>query len=427
MGNVLQNCSPDGIPLSDINLNNPTSMCLIKYIAVGGINNLSANIIDQHKYATSSDGITWNGKGKGVFHYYAYSVAIGKDNLGNNLWVSVGTGISNTIASSIDGNTWTERGRAFSNYGKKVKFGRDGTNNFLWVAVGIGTNTISTSTNGTTWTGRGSTIFYMGNGIDYDKVNNLWIAVGDPSTLQPFNLQFSIATSTNGTQWTGSLQRNTMDVGNDVALGKDGNRNLLWVAVGRKGLFGSTYVYSNDGNNWFSGTNLFKSYGSGVAYNGSNLWVAVGDNGYATSSNGQTWTSYTNTLVNYNQIIYGDNLWIAVNGSNTTNKESIATSTNGTVWNVRDSNIISTRGIMYNFLPPVVSSEITLTVSGGSKNSNNTITLLNDSITTNTFITTFNKTYGEPIRKIGIIFKTKPILLIHYILMIIICIVHSII
>ena len=414
MGNVLQNCPPSGVLFSSINLSNPAGTCqeIIKYIAVGGINNTTAIESQQHKYATSSDGITWNGKGRGVFQYYAYSVAIGKDNLGNNLWVSVGVGVNDTIASSINGTQWTARGRAFSNYGLKVKFGRDETNKFLWVAVGNGTHSITTSTNGTQWTGRGNTIFNAGYGVEYDKLNSLWVAVGESLASQPFNSKFSIATSTNGTQWTGSLQINTINIGYDVAFGKNAYGLPLWVVVGRKGLFGTTCAYANDSSasSWWS-FKLFNSYGSGVAYNGSNLWVAVGDNGYATSSNGQTWTSYTNTLVNYSKIIYGDNLWIAVNENNTTNTNSIATSTNATEWTFRNSNILATRGIMYNFLPPVVSQQFTLSVKNGRVNrDNNTIFSSSDSI--QKFLPPpsynfFNSTFGEPIRKIGIVFKNN--------------------
>lgn len=417
MGNVLQNCPPSGVLFSSINLSNPAGTCqeIIKYIAVGGINNNTTAIeSQQHKYATSSDGITWNGKGKGVFQFNAYSIAIGKDNLGNNLWVSVGAGINDTIASSINGTQWTARGKVISNSGRKVKFGRDETNKFLWVAVGVGTShTIASSSDGTTWTGRGK-IFATGYGVEYDKLNSLWVAVGESLASQlP---RFSIATSTDGTTWTGRYGLVTNDVQfmricYDVAVGYRGGL-ATWVAVGRKGAQDKCVLRSDDGINWSSDNNTsFISYASGVAYNDSNLWVVVGDNGYATSWNRQTWTSYTNTLNNYSKIIYGDNLWIAVNENNTTNTNSIATSTNATEWTFRDSKIVATKGIMYNFLPPVVSRQFTLSVREGRVNrDNNTIIFFSDSIQKYLLPPSynfFNSTYGEPIRKIGIIFKNN--------------------
>ena len=78
-------------------------------------------------------------------------------------WVAVGHagGGGNTIATSVDGNTWAGLGQTiFTSYGLGVAYGKDVLNNNLWVAVGSGggVNTIATSTNGTSWTGLGSTV-----------------------------------------------------------------------------------------------------------------------------------------------------------------------------------------------------------------------------------------------------------------------------
>ena len=61
----------------------------------------------------------------------------------NTLWVAVGSGGGNTIATSTDGITWAGRGATvFNAVGRGVAYG-----NNLWVAVGYGEgNTIATST-----------------------------------------------------------------------------------------------------------------------------------------------------------------------------------------------------------------------------------------------------------------------------------------
>lgn len=84
-----------------------------------------------------------------------------------------------------------------------------------------------------------------------------------------------------------------------------------------------------------------------IAYNGSNLFVAVGANGVLfTSPDGLTWTSRTsgfgsNYVIN---VAYGNGLWVAVGGNGT-----ITTSTDGITWTARTSNMGTNeiRGITY--------------------------------------------------------------------------------
>jgi hypothetical protein len=74
-----------------------------------------------------------------------------------------------------------------------------------------------------------------------------------------------------------------------------------------------------------------------IAYNGSNLWVAVGASGYlATSTNGTTWTSRTSGFGanSITSVAFGNGLWVAVGAAGT-----LTTSTDGTTWTARTSNM----------------------------------------------------------------------------------------
>jgi len=76
-----------------------------------------------------------------------------------------------------------------------------------------------------------------------------------------------------------------------------------------------------------------------IAYNGSNLYVAAGDNGVLyTSSDAKTWTSRTSQFGSSNilKVAYGNGLWVAVGGAG-----KISTSTDGTTWTARTSNFAS--------------------------------------------------------------------------------------
>lgn len=105
-----------------------------------------------------------------------------------------------------------------------------------------------------------------------------------------------------------------------------------WVAVGLGGgLYTST---STTASSWTSRTSSFGSSDiSGVASNGTNLYVAVGGSGkLATSSDGQTWTQQTSSFgtTSINSVAYGNGVWVAVGQSN-----KIATSTDGVTWTQR--------------------------------------------------------------------------------------------
>jgi hypothetical protein len=277
--------------------------------------------------ATSTDGITWTGRGRTVFSLYGYGVALGKDGSNNNLWVAVGDG-GNTIATSYDCVVWTGRGKTvLTTTGYGVAYG-----NGLWVAVGQGIYTIATSTDGINWTGRSTSVFnYYGHDVAY--ANGLWVAVG--YSLGSGN---TIATSTDGITWTGRGQTIITDIGYGVAYA-----NNLWVAVGGGG---NTIATSTNGITWTGrgSTGIATNVAFGKDGSNNNLWVALGyGNSIATSTDGITWTTRTGTTVfsMYKWgVAYVDNLWVAMGYDGNT----IASSTDGINWTGRGKTVFNSVG-----------------------------------------------------------------------------------
>ena len=144
--------------------------------------------------ARSTDGTTWNGLGKTIFTTKGTSVA-----WNGYIWVATGHG-GNTIAYSKNrmGNTWTPSAKTdlFSMGANGVVWNDSVT---MWVAVGTGGgNTIATSYDGNAWTGQGKTTFTTGGyGISLSgaiNIGNKYVAVGQGGN--------SVATSVNGIDWT---------------------------------------------------------------------------------------------------------------------------------------------------------------------------------------------------------------------------------
>jgi hypothetical protein len=304
MGNVLLNCSPDGVLLSSVKLNDPTGTCvrgIVYYVAVG-------NGVVKNTIIISSDGNKWTGLGNTIF---TTANGITYNNL-QKTWVAVGTG-KNSIATSNDGYNWTGLGIDIFTGGNNVKYA-----NNLFVAVGTGNNSVATSTDGKIWTGLGKTIFTTGNKVSYG--NGLWIAVG-------FNYNSCIATSSNGNEWTLINILFDSNGGRGIYYG-----NGLWIAVGS-----NIIAKSTNGGTWtYTTTNIFSNCYD-ICYS-SNLWVIVGggNNHIATSSDGNVWTGLGNTFFQYNgkSVNYLNDLWF-VGGQNNimdNTKNTIFTSTNGNDW-----------------------------------------------------------------------------------------------
>ena len=277
--------------------------------------------------------INFNGEnGKGI--------AFGKDGTGKDLWVAVGEGRNNAIATSPDGFIWSGKGTSIFYYGRGVAFGKDGSGKDLWVAVGDGNNDgIAISSDGINWTGLGKSIIYSGYNVAYG--NGLWVVVG-------YGDDYSIATSSDGKNWIGvagvegsiSFTGEAMfSNGLGISYGKDDLDRDLWVAVGEGTI--NSIAYSSDGKQWFGlGKDIFllgKSVAFGKNSLGKNLWVAVGEgnNSIATSYDGKTWLGLGKDIfLEGNSVAFGKDgdkkIFVAVGsdgGEGKVVKSSIAVST----------------------------------------------------------------------------------------------------
>jgi hypothetical protein len=251
-----------------------------------------------------------------------------------NLWVAVGQGTVNTVASSYDGIVWKGLGvPTVLSSPQSIAY-----SNNLWVAVGYGTNTLAFSTtNGNNWTGFGKTVFSTaGYQILYDPSAALWIATGDGGN--------SIATSTNPkTTWIGQGTIFPSSAPVNCLYGSaiySETQNFSAYLLGGYST-GSLLAYSLDGTTWQMGTETSTSlacqgfntivYGNGVYVAG--CTPTGSGNSFATSTDKTSWTGRggSSLMSNVSQIAYGNGMFIAA-GIRGTSGSSILKSTDGVTW-----------------------------------------------------------------------------------------------
>ena len=240
-------------------------------------------------------------------------------------WIAVGTGADKILKSS-DGYVWSAAsGATFTTSGSRVAW--NGSNQ--WIAVGNGTNTILRSTDGNSWTAVTGPTFTAGNDVVWNGTN-LWVAVGNGNAAN------SIWRSANGTSWTAS---STGFASGGYGVATSGS---YWVAVGNGGSTAANQKYSEDGIIWTdSGSGGFSGSGGGrgVAYNGSNMWVAVGYGSTAANtilysiSGGQLWNNAVTGGFSGGgaSVTWNGSLWVAT-GSHSSAAGNIQISLDGKNW-----------------------------------------------------------------------------------------------
>ena len=224
-------------------------------------------------------------------------------------WVAVGESqdtshkeFFSTIVWSSDGQTWNRGimtggtsppfGNGGSDFGNDVY--NDGTS---WVAVGKSNDNYSSnivwSSDGQNWNcaqmaGSGDQPF--GNGVGNAIYSNgtSWVAVGSTNGTDAGTILYS----TDAATWFSAQMADSSQpfgtTGEVNAISHDGTS---WVAVGNNSdaTNSSNILYSTDAENWFSaqmadssqpfGTPTFSySERNGISFNGTDKWVAVGNN-----------------------------------------------------------------------------------------------------------------------------------------------------
>jgi hypothetical protein len=232
------------------------------------------------------------------------------------LYVAVGaSGINNSVMTSPDGITWTERlVPTGSLTWISVTFG-----NGLFVAVSslsYNLYAVITSPDGINWTERTAPSGFW-ESVTFG--NNLFVAVGDNSSTP-------VMTSPDGITWTS--RTGVTNQWQSVTFG-----NGLFVAVSSNGS-GNRVITSPDGITWTSRTSAADNFWESVTY-GNGLFVAVASSGLPsrimTSPDGITWTSRTISIINaWRSVTFGNGYFVAV--SNSFDADNSMYSADGITW-----------------------------------------------------------------------------------------------
>ena len=232
-----------------------------------------------------------------------------------------------------------------------------------WVAVGEDfnflTSSIVYSSDGIEWepatltTGASpfghSGLYPRGRGVAYG--NGKWVGVGHDGSSGGDSDSSSILYSTDGALWSSAAMASSglspFYEGRGVAY----NGSDKWVAVGNDDNITSTILWSSDGESWNTacmsdGTSTFPTAGYGIAYNGSDKWVAVGDDNSGSSkilwsSDGELWntacmsdgtSAFGSGAGSGRGVAYNGSRWVAVGEDVGTSTSNILWSSNGETW-----------------------------------------------------------------------------------------------
>ena len=192
------------------------------------------------------------------------------------------------IMTSTDGTNWTvveSTNTTPSTLWFSVAFGND-----VFVSIGEG-GEVATSTDGVTWTSQ-SALPGTPESLSILYARGQFVVVGN---------NFA-AVSTDGTTWTTGLLTGD-DYWNSLTYG-----NGTYVAVSNAS--NNSFATSTDGLNW-----TVQPFGSGrwfgLTYANSEF-IAVGLNGAATSSDGQSWTALNLPTLPKNSGAAGGNFWYSI-------------------------------------------------------------------------------------------------------------------
>lgn len=153
--------------------------------------------------------------------------------------------------------------------------------------------------------------------------------VAAPELIMAVGHNSSVGVSDEGSSWTAKTA--PFDAVTNVGFGV-GYGNGKFVVLGS----GGEILYTSDGGNtWGPRTGLPGSPALyQPAYNGTNLWVAVGTRSIGSSPDGEVWTEETNPLLATGEYLYdvafGNGLWVVGADFN-----QVLTSPDGVTWTTR--------------------------------------------------------------------------------------------
>ena len=260
-----------------------------------------------------------------------------------NLIIAGGQG-TNSLASSVDGITWT--GLGVSTFSNNAAFGNYGFNGKVWVAggdAGLTSNTLAWSTDGITWNGLGNGVFSNRMGCGFAWNGYTWLAGGfSPNTN-------TMAFSQDGITW--NPVPNSASLTGDRCWGFAWNGSI-WVAAGGSV---NTLLYTSDPygkSGWIGlGKSIFSTYCFSIKWNGS-MFVAggIGRHSAAYSYNGIDWKGVGTSIfggsgVNNEgrSLDWNGTMWVMTGGGGTNFASTMIYSFDGINWSL-GTNIFTALG-----------------------------------------------------------------------------------
>jgi hypothetical protein len=333
------------------------------YVA-GGIPNTGGN-----SFATSTNLITWTGRGGSSLTGYVSQIAFGngvfitagsKGASGSsimrstdgitwtNLFDAYSSGGGRCVAyyngrwfvggvagavhwSENDGNSWTSSSSSINIYSNQTR--SFGFGNGVIASVGFGTsNTLAISNDfGVNWIGKGPLLVGYGNDVKFN--NGVWLASGGNNTSSGNIL---VKSTDNGVSWTQIVTYNTEFFTSLIGVQ---NVNGRWYINGR-GTYFIAYSTTNNPTSISDFTMVSSSQASfasgstySVMFNFQKPKYIVGGQGMKGSTNGLTWFDIVNQpFLRVMDVHWNGTLWVGVGAGVSNGKHTIAYSYDGINW-----------------------------------------------------------------------------------------------
>ena len=242
-----------------------------------------------------------------------------------------------TAAGGTMTSSYTNNSMGYGGYYTTCAFGN---NTFVTINNNNSSNCLYSTNNGSTWTL--TSMPYQAYWSCVTFGNGIFVAIAGAASTHNY-----VATSPNGYTWT-SYTNSSSTYWSSLAFGTNlSNGAGTWVDIAgyaQSQLGGSSTnsaSYStNNGQTWTASTLPSTVYWSCIAY-GNGIWMAIAGEGsasnvLATTSNGYTWTQYTNNLGSYywQGLAYGDPNGVPTWVMSTTSNQNVSaySVSNGQRW-----------------------------------------------------------------------------------------------